>query len=422
MVIEQLRELDVQFGKELVHGLRAWHDYEVKKGTGIDPIDFRLAPNNNGWTPPENTFVSRAEALRNFRRLADDIHRDTLDGVYLGAKADATVAYLEILTGRAVSYEEDMKRIAGYYPRIIPWSEVRSSREKIAKEFNDQFSLPFNKDGWEQFYRDNGLTPDQVVREVKSSERSLVSQVVRVVGARSQPRINLTEADKQDYWIGWVRAKRNSENRVTSEFRINRNPVNRERLYKGVPQKMIYHEEGGHAVQAQSFADNIEENAINPGRGDTTVPGPEQWMLEAWASNLTRLYPAVLEPLSESVRSSVHLAVELQYLTDISYTNAQYRLLLLGEKRDAVVKDLKEQLPHEPSDRIELMLASMTKNPSRMFYVPVYGDGSWYIRDIFEQLSPDARQKLIDEIYRQPMTPNQVKGLANRLANSQTSF
>lgn len=418
MVSGQIKELDIQFGKELVCSQRAWHGLENKRSTGIDPIDFRLAPSGNGWIPPEGgTFLSRAEALRSFRRLADDIHRDTPDGVYLGAKADANVAYLEILTGsRTVSYEDDMKKIAGYSPRLIPFPEVKSTRASIEREFNDQYGLPFDRGGWGKFFSVNGLSSDRVIIDIKAYERTLVSQVVKVVGVRSQPKINLVESNEEDYWVGWVRANRDSENRVSSEFRVNSNSINRERLYKGVPQKMIYHEEGGHAVQAQSFADNIEEGSINPGRGDTTVPGPEQWILEAWASSIIRLYPAVLDPLSESLKTFVRLTVELQYLTDIVYTNAQYRLLLLEERKDNVVKDLEELLPHEPRNRIELMLTSMTKNPSRMFYIPVYGDGSWYIRDTFEQLSLSARQKLIDEIHKQPMIPEQIRSLSSRLA------
>lgn len=421
MLIEHITELDKQFGKDLVRSLRAWHDYESKRKTGIDVIDFRLAPQNNGWNPPEDFFKSRTEALRNFRRIAGDIHRDTADGIYLGAKADAAVAYLEILTDlRRPSYEEDMEKIAGYSPRLIPYPEIESIRKGIVRVFNDRYGLSFDRSGWEKFFQQHGLTPDQLTADIKYWEKSLITQVVKVVGARSQPRINLIETSQEDYWIGWVRANRDYTNRVTNEFRVNKHLVNKERIYQGVGPRLLVHEEGGHAISAQSFADNIEEGSINPGRGDTTVPGPEQWMLEGWASSIIRLYPAVLDSLPQGLRSAVHLAIDLQYLTDINYTNAQYRLLLLEERKERVARDLEELLPHESRRRIELMINGLTRIPSRMFYLPVYGDSSYFFRDTVEQLSPNVKQKLIDEVMRQPMIPDQVKLLTSRFIATST--
>lgn len=418
MVSEQLRDIDVQFGKECNRGLIGWRDYERRRGTGLNPLDFVLVQE------PGEYFYSREDVRRHFHKIADDIHRDTQDGVFLGAKADAIDAYLGYLIDpRSFSYVESLRKIAGFKLRLIPGTEVEAARGFVAREFNDKYELPYTRDGWERFFSKYGITPEQAVEQIKESDRNLVSQVVRVVGARSQPKTNFQVVDESEYYIGWVSANKDDlRGQVVCEFKVNKNPVNRNRFYKGVPPKVIYHEEGAHAVQAQSFADNIDEGIVNRGRGITTVPGLEQWILEGWACEVTRLFPSILDPLSPDLREAVNFAVELDYLTNIAYNNALYNIYSLEMNRTRVARDLEELLPHESSARIDLMLTSMTRKPERMFYLPVYGDATFYLRDTVEkELSESELLAFTEEIHRQPMIPDQVKLLVQKLSNTKAS-
>lgn len=414
MVSEQLRDIDIHFGKELNRGLIGLSDYEKRRKTGLDLLDFVLVGGSGEY------FYSRSDARRFFHTKAGDIHRDTPDGVFFGARADAFDAYLGyLIEPHDFSYAEGFQKITGFKLRIIPWPEVESVRSFVSKQFNDRYELSYDRGGWQRFHSAYGMTPEQAVEQIRGLERDLVSQVVRVVGARSQPRTNLVEVNEPEYYIGWVSAKRDAYNQVEAEFKVNKNPINRNRFYKGVPPKLLYHEEGAHAVQAQSFADNIDEGIVNRGRGITTIPGSEQWILEAWASEVTRIFPSVLNPLSAEQRSAVQLAVELDYLTNITYNNALYGIQILGENKSKVARDLEELLPHEPADRIELMLTAMIKRPDRMFYLPTYGDGSYYLRDSVEKLPEPLKQRFAEEIHLQPMTPDQIKELIGRLTQSQ---
>lgn len=413
-MIERTRDLDLQHGKAIVRGVRAWQELEDRRRPGLDIIDFRLAPSD--WIFRENPFHSRRDALRYFQTLVDDIHRDTPDGIYLGAKADALVTYLEFLTDPRPfhprdHFESGMTRIAGYVPRLIPGPEIDSVRREIATDFSDRYELPFDRNGWLAFRRRQGISPTQARKEIAASERAIVSKVAKIVGARSLPRVTIKVVNEEtDYWIGWVRA-----NSSDTEFRINEADINAERYYKGVPVRMLVHELGGHGIQARSFADNTREESVNPGRVETTVPGVEQWLLEAWASEISRLYPSVFDGLTDEQRQNAGMAVELQYLTDTAYSNAQYELLVSGRNRKVVMGELAELLPHEPTARIDLVLDLMTTRLDRMFYLPVYGDGSFFLRQQVEPLSEEAKRRFTDEIHKQPMTPDQVRSLVVQL-------
>lgn len=413
-MMERTRDLDLQHGKDLVRGIRAWQDLEDKKGTGLDIIDFRLAPSD--WIFKDSPFFFRRDVLRYFQRLADDVHRDTSDGIYLGAKVDGFVTYLQFLTDPRPFHPRDhfelgMVRIAGYLPRLIPGPEIDQTRKAIAAAFDDRYGLSFDREGWSTFYVRNGISPTQARKEIAASERAIVSKVVKIVGARSFPRVTITVVNEEkDYWIGWVRA-----NASDTEFRINEASINAERYYNGVPIRMLIHELGGHGIQARSFADNTREESVNPGRVETTVPGVEQWLLEAWASEISRLYPSVLDGLTDEQRQNAGMAVELQYLADTAYSNAQYELLVSGRNRKVVMGELAELLPHEPTVRIDLVLDLMTTRLDRMFYLPVYGDGSFFLRQQVEPLSEEAKRRFTDEIHKQAMTPDQVKSLVAKL-------
>ncbi|MBI2018462.1 hypothetical protein HYS96_02030 [Candidatus Daviesbacteria bacterium] len=414
-MMERTRDLDIQHGKDLVRGVRAWQELEDRRRTGLDIIDFRLAPSD--WILRYSPFFYRKDVLRYFQRLAEDIHRDTSDGLYLGAKVDGLVTYLGFLTMEPRSFhprdhfELGMTRIAGYIPRLIPGPEVDKVRGEISTNFSDRYELPFDRNGWLTFRRRHGISPTQARKEIAASERAIVSKVAKIVGARSLPRVTIRVVNEEtDYWLGWVRA-----NSSDTEFRINEADINSERYYDGVPVRMLIHELGGHGIQARSFADNTKEESVNPGRVETTVPGVEQWLLEAWASEISRLYPSVFDGLTDERRQNAEMAVELQYLTDTAYTNAQYELLISGRDRKVVVGELADLLPHEPTARIELILELMTTRLDRMFYLPVYGDGSFFLRQHVESLPEEAKRRFTNEIHRQPMTPDQVKSLVAQL-------
>lgn len=414
MVTAQLRELDIQYGKEYVRGLRAAHDLERRRSpSGVDIIDFRMAPNTPDYTFAKNPFHTRRDVQDYFQRLAGDVHRDSPDGVYLGEQAESKAAYMQFLQNPRVgmnNFADYLKKIAGYNPRLIPWTEVQTVKGALARQFTDLNDLPFDRGGWETYFKMNGLSATEATKQVKSLGEVVVPEIVRAVGVRSQPRINLKVVSLPEYWIGWVTADRQSG----SEYRFNTHPVNRERLFPGVPVRIRIHEDD-HGVQAQSYADNIDDGFVNPGRGDTTVPGLEQPLLEAVASRIVRLHPHVLDFLSAEKRAEVEFAVDLQYLTDIVYTNAQYSLLILRSPRERVTKELLELLPHEPKDRIELMLDQMTKRPERMFYLGGYGEGSYFIKDEVEGMTEEKRLEFSKQAHFQPMTLHQARDLVREL-------
>lgn len=410
MVQEQIREIDRYHGMELTRVGRAWHELEEANKSGIDIIDFRLAPPEFSY--PTNPFRGREDVRNKLVVLAGDIDRSTIDGEYLGSKADSMLMYARILDDpKAVSFERAMEAIAGYTPRAIPRPHLERQRAYVAEAFTQLNSKPFTREGWTEFHADSGITPQQAVREIQDEERSVLFQIVKEIGIRSYPRTEITIDDVEEYWIGWVKA-----DQERAYFRVNAHPVNRMRFYPGTAIKTLYHEDGGHGAQAKSWADNIREGIINPGIGDTMVPGPEQWLLEGWASEITRVRPSVLDQLDPKKRAEVELAVELQYLTDIAFVNAQIEHFGSGRPRESIIRDLQDLLSHEPTDRIELVLKNITERPDRMYYLPAYGDASFTLREDLEPLSDMAKQKFIEKIYKRPLTPTQVKRFLASLA------
>lgn len=412
---ERPTELELQFGKDLVRGVRAWHDLEAKRRPGgLEIIDFRLAPRE--WNYGPNYLQSRMEARRYFKRISNDVVRETQDGEYIGEKADGFLSELEFLADPSYDqFEERMRKMAGYYPRLIPRPEVESATEDVAEAFRDRFGLRFDRTGWTTFFNEHRLLPAQFKKEIQMSEGKLIMQLVRVVGSRSYPRIRMQEVNLPEYWVGWI-----SANQEEIEFRYNVNEVNAERLYPGAAIRVGLHEGGAHGIQAQSFLDNAREGSVNPGRVETTVPGAENWLMEAWASRVSKVHPSVLNHLSEDEKKEVELSVDLQYLTDIVFTNAQYELLVSRRRREFVTTELRELLPHEPKGRIDLVLQQLTNvaRPDRMFYLPVYGDGSYFFKKEIEPLSDVQKKDFTAEIHRQPMTPEQVKKFVTTLVRT----
>lgn len=404
-------DLDIYLGKEIVRRGRAWHKLERDLPDGIEVLDHTLAPPD--WTLPYNPFKTRDEVLRSFQTLAEDTHkRNTSDGEYFSSLVDGYITMLTFLTGQRQSdprdfFEEGMEKIAGYRPRLIPYTEVGTTRNEVAKAFQDRYCESFNRDGWQRAFSGSlGIPSSVAVAQIKEKEQEILDNVVRAVGVNSFPRITTRIVNEPDYYIGWVRS-----NWEGSEFRFNEHVVNAERHIVGAPIRTLLHEKCGHGVMCQCFLDNIKEGSVNPGRGDIPVPGQANWISEGWASNISRIRPEVLRHLSEAERDQVSFAVELQYLTDIGYANAQYNFFASGQDESRIKEDLRELLPHEPNARIDLMMVALTQRLERIFYLPVYGDCSRWLRSNVEPLPEPAKQRFIAEIHRQPMTVAQVKSL-----------
>lgn len=406
-------DLDIYLGRQVVRHGRAWHDLEQTLPGGIEVLDHRLAPPDSNWTLPENPFDTRTDALRYFRILREDLHRrDTADGEYLSALVDGYVTMLEYLTDRRPAdprdfYEDGMEKIAGYRPRLVPHYEVDMIRESVARIFSDKYSQSFDRGGWQVAFNTTlGITPSQAVAQIHEKEDQILHNVVRAVGANSFPRIITRIVNEPEYYVGWARA-----NWDGVEFRFNEHEVNAERHILGSAIKILLHEEGSHAVMSQTHLDNIKNGSINPGRGDIPVPGQANWIAEGWASDITRIRPEVLRYLSDNEIDEVRFAVELQYLTDIGYANAQYNYFSSRQDEGRIKADLRELLPQESNPRIDLMVHSLTRRLDRIFYLPVYADSTRWLRRNVESLSEMQKQRFIEEIHRQPMTVAQVKSL-----------
>lgn len=410
MVTERFTDLDRYQGIELTRVIRAWDDLERRNGTGVEIADFSLG--NPEWCYRVNPFKSREDVANRLQVIAGDIDRGSIDGEYLGAKADSLQVYAQILDKPgSMSFEVAMERIAGHFPRPISRHYIERQRSSVAAQFNTANGRDFNRSGWTTFYEERGISPNMAAEQIREAERETLFQVVSEIGVRSYPRTEIDVVSEEEYWVGWVKADREK-----AYLRLNSHNVNRMRFYPGVPIRMLMHELGGHAVQAKSFADNMREGVINPGLGDTTVPGVEQWLLEGWASTITRIRPSVLAHLSPEVRRDVELSVEIAYLTDIAYTTAQAEFFGSGRPMAVIVNDLQDLLPHEPLERIELVMKGLTERPHRMFYLPVYGDASYTLREDVESLPENAKQMFIDKIYKRPLTPAQVKRYITTLA------
>lgn len=389
------------FSKELTRTHRAWDELE-KSRSGIDIVDFRLAPSE--WRFSENPFRSRGDVLRHLQEISDAVPRDTQEGELIGAKADASLAYINYLKNpKRVPYEVGMEKMLGVEPFLIPYPEISFQFDVVKKQFRDIFGLDFTPDGWKEFINAYGATPEQSASEMQNQASGIMDKLTNLAGISNRPKTIVKIANRADYWMGWAKGTRlgNTKN-IDVELRVNRNKINQGRWFEGKTLALGCHELA-HGVQAQG----IVEADKTP--FDTTIPGPEQWVAEAWAMEVTRLAPEILDGFTPEQRAGIELAVELDYLANIAYYWGQYRQLGNGEAKKNVVADLCELLPHEKKDRVSAVNEAMTIKPNRIFYMSAYGDGGYSFRGHVESLSPQNKIILMHDINRRLWTPAQFK-------------
>lgn len=398
----EARNLDLHFAREVTRTLRAWDDLD--RPHGIEVIDFRLAPHD--WRFPDNPFRHRRDVLKHLQELTTSFPRDTLDGQLVGAKIDSSITFLELLKNpKKVGYEEGMKYMLGIQPFLIPYPELSFQFGLVSKRFNNLYGENFTRQGWLNFISRNQITPEEAAKQAQESEKEISNSLISVSGIQTQPRTTVKIANRSDYWMAWTKGERiGNSKQVEVEMRINRNRLTAGRWFSGKSTVLTYHELE-HGIQAQGI---VEADQIQL---DTTVPGPEQWISEAWASEITRIFPQVLRGYTEVERAAVEFAVELGYLTDMSNYWGQYRRLALGDPKENIIRDLLELQPHEKPDRVRFVHDAYTETASRMFYLPSYGDGSYFLRNHVEPLPDDVKRKLAREFHSRLWLPDQFKAI-----------
>ena len=375
-MIEQgrIREREGELGNQIVRMFRSWHRLEEANGTGVDVIDFDLAPIHlqSAWTP----FFSRQDVMRTLGDMSGEIVTNTPAGEFLHAKTVASLAFLEALEGDKKPLDVYLEQTVGIHPTLIPESEIEEQYQRVNNIFLQFGNGNLDKEGWASFFETAQLSPEEIETTFIEAKDLLVPIVQDNVGQNFTLDYTLEFQTVDKPWI----------NRISGDptgfyFRVNRHPRNQQRWFRGVTEALAVHEMGGHLVQAMTWKKNIQTGLINPGYGVTAIPGPEQWNCEGMADTLAFLVPGLYEKLSPYGK----FAVEYTYLKDMVYNNAH---IFVNEPDTDITKTqayVQSYIPSETDERASSILTLLQNDPRYRSYYYTYSSGGYHHRRFAEQ-------------------------------------
>lgn len=394
-----------QVGLEMVQIYRAWDRIETDTETGIKVVDIDVAPLRRHQ--PLLRVIDREQVAFRFRGLIPSADQETADGEYLAAKMTSTLTFLRALKGVQFGLNEYTIPTAGVVLQPVPTRELDLQRKKVEDIFvslgPELKDLGFNAVGWQRFLDREHLNKSEIIESFNRARRKFVPIIMDVLGTNIRPVYRTSFVEDDQPWLNWM-----AGGRIEGfTLKINTHPRNNSSWYRGNTGKLAVHEILGHLFQAYCWKRNIEDRAINPGYGVTTIPGPEQWGCEGLATTL----PFLIPELYQAADPYEQFAIELQYLTEL--VNNNLNLAVNGPEpvgRQELRELVREYLPNVSHRQFNKRIRGMIVNPVWRGYYPAYEDGTRYFRKIADQLRPEARIKLLkDHLYSRPMTPRQIK-------------
>ncbi|GEM_PF-2585556 len=394
----QTPEREREIGSEIVRVYRAWHELERERNTGVEVIDFDLAPDSLRFD--KNPFSQRADVIEALGRLSGEIDTNTTAGEFLHAKTVASSAYLRALEGEKMPLSPYLEQTLAIAPSLIPEEEIEAQFRRADKIFRQFGQKRLDRNSWPAFLETARLTPLDIQSTFTAAKEKLVPIIQKAIGQDFELVYELQFMNVDRPWINWI-----SGDASGFIFRINSHPRNQERWFRGVTERLAVHEMGGHLVQVNSWRENIRAGVINPGYGVTAIPGPEQWSCEGMADVLAFLVPGLYENLSLHGQFST----EYTLLKDMVYNNAHIRVNEPGEDADRIHSYVQLYLPSETDERTSFVLGLLQNDPRYRAYYYTYSSGGYHLRRYADILSEFGKIALLKDLYAKPMTPRQIQ-------------
>ena len=398
---------EISLGQEIAETYRGWRrvDKFLDPANQIEVIETELVEKDFDRV----NITSRTDALMHLASLRTrlaHIYSPFADFSY--DTISASIMYAHALDGRKFTLNEYARGTIGIEPKPPEDDELKEQKEEVDKAAINAHIEP-TPEGYDAHFNQGGLTRKQIKEEFTSSKETSVPIVAEALGLSHLLPLNYVEKFVNLKKAFWRFHSANRRNGVLFEL----NTASHVRWVKGGPEELAAHELAGHVLQGQSWRQNIRAGIINPGYGILPAPDPVEWQSEGIASTLPFLIPelyAALTPIGS-------FTVEASYLNRL----VMYRLHVMANENypaEDIKAFVKRFLPYETDGRIERQIEMRTTNPFARCYQLTYCDGAYYFANTAKKLGPEKTIALLKTLYRQPMTPDQVKKVVAELQHS----
>ncbi|KAB2347977.1 hypothetical protein [Actinomadura rudentiformis] len=370
---------------EIEGTLRAWHAYEIKRGTNA-VIDFDCHPTDEEIQPADNR-------LEIYRRLGDLRARAEQAGaVRLIVRLNADRAYLGALLGERLPLSEYVAATQGC--GTAGWQDgYITQRGEQARQALAALGIDWSPDTSRDLHAfeapiETQDAPDAIRQATDDYERA----VRQVTGSDATFELTIETTEVDAYWAYWLDG---AGHRV--RLRLN---LRNASFTKVAARQFALHEVLGHGLQGASWSARCAPEDV-PWVRLMSVHAPQQVLLEGLAQAL----PLFIAPddqalvtrtkfdhYNQLVRAELHLALNLGASIEGLADHAHFRM---PWTRDAVIADL---------------LTDRGADPQLRSYQWAYPAGFDWFANLAEA-GPTTKHEVLQAAYRDPLTPTDLAAL-----------
>lgn len=405
---EELRVERVRLSKSIIR-VTAGYDIQLRqKSNGKEFIVDLYA-----YRPRRNeidTGISREEAIAHFETHARKIDQIGLNNLppeweFIRDSQRALVAYLseedKVARGEPKTpYDEYLKVVSGYEPRLIPREYLEGVWEKVVEILNDMGERFGPKDeesikrAIKKRNRDTRLFDTEAIERVFwRVDRRNRSQLAQILGEEVKNiKFDLAWEETDAFWRFWEVMGPNGEATLRSNWH-----KRHQASYDLGLVEMYGGHEPAHFIFGALIRKETNEGRFDPAAGLLTTPGPSVFQLEGLAQTMTDI-------AGYDTTQDGQLAVELYRMEKCDLANG---LLLVeqGAPIDEVAQtDSKYSILVGIEGRKRL-LREGTRKPYERAFLPNYGRSDYTIMKLKERIG-DVRA-FLPFWHKRPLTPNQ---------------
>jgi hypothetical protein len=393
--------------RSLIALYRAWDRLERDKFSS-SVIDFDLAEDR-----PAPTIASREDVREELEQLTARAGEASGPAAALvRGRLRASLAYLRALQNvDAIPFREYICETMGIEPKRQPEVVIQSSELRLGALLRDWSEhelhlatpITFSRKGFAAFRAESQTGAGaNLKRQFEYFCGKWMKHLMNQIDARFDVSSIVVEFAEEDaYWKNWISGNVAEGEPITLRINVHERHV----WYQGAVELLVLHEYCGHAVQMALWHEALRRGEIASFFGVLTVHFPDQFLLEGLAESVAYVLPGPslkLEKRSKIIR-------ELQRYNLLVLNNVH---ILANERGgDAARLYAKQRLPFTSEDTIERELRDRTRHPLFRTYQYVYAPAKEAFVSALAPLAHRPRWRLLQHLYRTPMTPDQVQEL-----------
>lgn len=380
---------------QIVALYRGWANYEKSiREDGVYVIDFDLVQDSYA-----DKVATRWEVIEKLIEYRNALSNKDPVSAFLKDKLNGSIHYLQAVMGENTPFEKYIFNTMGIIPHLFSASKI----EDISYEISDllsEWDISYKHNCLEEFYLkfriENFIDFEN---RTKTQIDFWYSKMKKLIDLPSMPKVHFQFVNKNENWDTWIYG-------YSSEgicLDINMNPSMKFSFINSTPTLLATHELCGHALHMATIATEIQKGNIPPSCGLILVHGSDMIQTEGLAHLLPEFFEGQI-PIDNLTK------VSRKFITHRNLVlNNAYIYLSNGESIKDVYTYVVNNLPFYDGRYLELELKQWNRDPSMKSYRFIQGFSEDFFRNICENLSSEQRIAFVQQMYKLPMTYEQIK-------------